>query len=121
MLRRLWQLIRGSEPTAPLNMQTGSPFYPPHPANVPGPFYVEGGCCLACGVPEDIAPDLFGWVEGDMHCYVKRQPETPKELDRMREAMCSSEVDCIRARSCSPEFLLDLARAGHAHLVDTPS
>ena len=114
MLRWLQLLIRGPF------VQTGHPSYPPHPANVPGQFYVEQNCCITCGVPEDIAPDLFGWVEGESHCYVKKQPETPAEFDQMREAMCSSEADCIRARFCNEAFLAELARVRHVHLVDTP-
>jgi hypothetical protein len=39
-----------------------------------------------CEVPFAEAPDLFGSVQdpkGYTHCYVKRQPETPDELDQM--------------------------------------
>ena len=32
----------------------------PHPANVPGDFYVEDGCCTMCLVPFTEAPELFG-------------------------------------------------------------
>jgi hypothetical protein len=28
-----------------------------------GDFYVEDGCCAACGVPQAVAPDLVGWRE----------------------------------------------------------
>ena len=27
--------------------------------NVAGDFYVEDGCCITCGVPTGIAPDIF--------------------------------------------------------------
>ena len=26
-------------------------------------FYVEEGCCMSCGVPQSIAPELVGWRE----------------------------------------------------------
>ena len=48
----------------------------PHPEHATGPFYVEDGCCTACGVPEAMAPKLFAW-DGNSHCFVKRQPVTP--------------------------------------------
>ena len=78
----------------------------PHPANVPGPFYVEDGCCLRCGVWEDIASDLLAWHGRGMtrHCYVARQPETDEEIGRMIEAMQVNEVDCIRVRGCSAKL-----------------
>ena len=65
-----------------------------HHLNVAGPFYVEDGCCTRCGVPDVTAPELFG--EADYTCFVKRQPETTDEVDRMVRAMITSEVGCIR-------------------------
>jgi hypothetical protein len=67
-------------------MRRGVADHIPHSANVPGDFYVEDGCCTMCEVPFAEAPDLFGSVQdprGYTHCYVKRQPETPDELDQM--------------------------------------
>jgi hypothetical protein len=71
----------------------------PHPANVPGDFYVEDGCCMTCEVPLRWAPDLFAWCfdsEGSPHCFVKKQPETSDEEDRMFEAVRHAEAGCIR-------------------------
>ncbi|MEP2735750.1 MAG: ferredoxin [Erythrobacter sp.] len=93
--------------------------YSPHPANVPGQFYVGDGCCTGCNVPEDIAPDLFEWVDSDSHCRVKKQPETQAEFDRMLDVMKSQEMFCIRARFCSPLFFERLKAAGEADQVDT--
>ena len=72
----------------------------PHPENVPGDFFVEDGCCLSCGVPTSIAPDLFGgleWPNGN-HCFVKKQPETPDERERMLLVIHYAEADCIHYR-----------------------
>lgn len=70
---------------------------PPSPSNeavrVEGDFYVEPDCCLLCGVPEDLAPEVF--QSGENHCFVKRQPCSRDEVDRTVRAMWSSEVDCI--------------------------
>ena len=74
-MRDLWEALLGSGvlPTASR--------LPPHPANVPGPFYVEDGCCISCGRLEDVAPDLLAWLEDEdvPHCYVQRQPETDED------------------------------------------
>src|SRR5215831_15022357 len=72
----------------------------PHPKNVPGPFYVEDGCCIACGIPEGVAPDLFTFEAS--HCYVKKQPCTGAEINRMFQAIWSAEVQCIRYRGNDP-------------------
>ncbi|MCZ4344269.1 ferredoxin [Sphingomonadaceae bacterium G21617-S1] len=83
-----------------------------------GDFYVEPGCCLLCGVPEDIAPEIF--ETGKNHCFVKRQPCLPDEIDRTLKAMWSSEVDCIRYRGHDAVLLERLARAGMADQADYP-
>jgi len=65
--------------------------------NAPGDFYVEDGMCIACEAPEHEAPDLMGHYSDDSvcyHCYFKRQPETPEELDRAIRAV---EVGCCGA------------------------
>ncbi len=91
----------------------------PHPQNVEGPFYVEDGCCIACGVPEAAAPGLFDWDSGK-HCYVCRQPASASEVDAMVEALVSSEADCIRYRGDDPAVLRRLAENGHSDLCDQP-
>jgi hypothetical protein len=99
---------------------------PPHPANVPGPFYVQDGCCLSCAVWMDVAPDLLAWhEEGDArgeysHCYVARQPETDAEFERMKQAMKVGEVDCIRVHACRPQWTERLREAGLGHHIDPP-
>jgi hypothetical protein len=96
--------------------------YPPHPANVPGPFYVQDGCCISCGVWEDVAPDLLAWLPNSKvpHCYVARQPETDAEFGRMMQAMQVGEVDCIRVHGCRPHWAERLRLAGLGHHIDPP-
>ena len=96
---------------------------PPHPANVPGAFYVEDGCCITCGVWEDIAPDLLAWTpDGDSnpHCFVARQPETDAEFGRMLQAMEVADLDCIRVRACRPDWASRLREAGLGDQIDPP-
>ena len=84
--------------------------------NVIGPFYVEDGCCTACGVPDSIAPELFGGSED--HCYVKRQPQTPDEVDAMVHVMVSQELGCIRYAGSEEMLLYRLAENGEGDQCD---
>ena len=93
---------------------------PPHPANVPGPFYVQDGCCISCAVWEDIAPDLLAWQGNYAHCYVARQPVTDDEFERMMTAMEVGEVDCIRVHGCRPQWAERLREAGLGRQIDPP-
>jgi hypothetical protein len=73
----------------------------PHAAHAPGDFYVEDGCCTMCSVPFAEARDLFGACqepEGYFHCDVKRQPDSPTELEQMLGAIRCAEFQCIRYR-----------------------
>lgn len=101
------------------NAQTLQKPGPPHPLNVPGSFYVENGCCLACGVWEDVAPDLLAWSPDEFpHCYVARQPETDAEFERMKLAMDVADLDCIRVRNCKPEWQERLRADGLGDQID---
>jgi hypothetical protein len=68
----------------------------PYPKYAPGDFYVEHNCCITCEAPYHEAPDLMAHDdEGDYpHCYFKRQPETPEEVER---AIMACYVSCVRA------------------------
>lgn len=69
----------------------------PHPMSAPGDFYVEDGQCLACGVPHVVAPDLVGWTdEKVLHCFWKKQPNTPAELERAIAVLDAQELGCHR-------------------------
>lgn len=64
--------------------------------NAKGPFYVEDGECLSCGLPESIAPDLIGYDSEQAHCYFKRQPGTSEELEQAIDAVASSDIGALR-------------------------
>jgi len=67
----------------------------PFPENVPGDFYVEDGCCTACGMPMTEAPELFASA-ADGHCFVRRQPATAHEMWQMVNALAVQDLGCIR-------------------------
>jgi hypothetical protein len=93
----------------------------PHPANVPGDFYVEDGCCTMCEVPFIEAPELFGAYDRPdryMHCYVKRQPQTAHELDHMCSAIQCAELKCIRYRGTDRLLQQRLVEAGDGDICD---
>ena len=74
------------------------------PKNISGDFYTTGekdkndqwsGCCLACGLPEDVAPSLFAPLDDENYdTYFVRQPKTP---DEVAQAIVASEVCCVEA------------------------
>ena len=93
----------------------------PHPANVPGDFYVEDGCCTMCEVPFAEAPGLFGVTQdpkGYPHCYVQRQPGSPAELDQMVSAIRCAELECIRYRGTDRRIQLRLVEVGQGAICD---
>jgi hypothetical protein len=71
-------------------------FRTPDPRNAPGKFYVLKDCCLLCGIPWEVAPELFGY--DDNGCWVKRQPATQSENEKMLKVIAFQELDCIRSR-----------------------
>jgi ferredoxin len=91
----------------------------PHALNVAGPFYVEDGCCTACGVPEAIAPELFAY-DSSTHCYVKRQPESVSELEAALRVVRTQELGCVRFRGNDEVVLRRLAEAGESAACDYP-
>jgi len=91
----------------------------PHPKNAPGPFYVIDGCCTACDVPVSEAPGLFAYDETN-HCFVKRQPSTPREFDRAFLVAWAAELECIRYRGDDPQMLRRFAELGQPDLCDIP-
>jgi hypothetical protein len=91
----------------------------PHPKNAPGPFYVVDGCCTACDVPFIESPGLFAYDSKD-HCFVKRQPATKEELNRMFRAVGAAEFQCIRYRGQDPDVLRRFGELGERFLCDAP-
>jgi hypothetical protein len=63
-----------------------------HPENAPGPFYVEDDLCIQCWAPEGVAPNLVG--TNGRHCFFKKQPESPEELE---QAILAVNVCCCGA------------------------
>ena len=98
--------------------------YERHFLNVPGPFYVEEGQCINCEAPLNLATDLFGFflappdVRGCNHCYVKKQPATPGEMDRMVQAMVHSCCGAVRYCGDDAAVLQKLTQAGYANRCD---
>src|SRR5215472_16214320 len=79
-----------------------APKFTPHPKSAPGDFYVVKGECLACGVPQVVAPDLVGWTGEEIpHCFWKKQPETEAEFER------AVGVPSIRGSRSSNSCLVD--------------
>jgi len=98
----------------------------PHPANIPGDFYVENGCCTMCEMPFAEAPGLFGRSDEESgfpggfvpHCYVSRQPQTRIELEQMVSAIRCAELSCIRYRGHDRVILRWLLELGETQICD---
>src|SRR3954471_7929069 len=95
--------------------------------NVIGDFYVVDGCCTMCGVPGVTAPELFGgfdasgnFLEGVEQCWVKKQPQSDKEVGAMIETMATQELDCIRYAGCNAEIASRLRAVGEGDKIDAP-
>lgn len=79
--------------------------FEPEPTSAPGDFYVENHCCVTCGVPQVVAPDLVGWVDGDAsHCYWKKQPTTADEMQRAFAIFDGQELSCHRYAGLDPDI-----------------
>jgi ferredoxin len=61
--------------------------------NVPGKFYVDDQC-IDCDMCRNLAPDFFA-MASEGGSFVKKQPETPEEIELCREAMDSCPVEAI--------------------------
>ena len=88
--------------------------------NVPGDFYVEDGCCVACTLPVSEAPNLIGEDEtnGGYHCYFKKQPTTPEEVNEAIFALEVSCVGCIRYGGDNSEIIEKIVASGSAAQID---
>ena len=63
------------------------------PENSPGPFYVDESC-IASDFCVATAPEHFKMDETG-HAYVYRQPVTPEEHQRCKEALTGCPVNAI--------------------------
>jgi hypothetical protein len=89
----------------------------PHPANVPGDFYVEKGCCLSCNMPFTVAPELFSSLE-DGHCFVSKQPTSVREVTAMTQAFQVQDVGCIRYKGTNRIIKIKLIAMGEGEQCD---
>lgn len=64
------------------------------PDNVQGKYYVDDQCiaCDACTVE---ASAFFAMNEEDGHAFVKKQPQTPEEIESCENALSCCPVDAI--------------------------
>ena len=92
--------------------------FPPYPTNSTGPFYVEKGCCISCQAPYHEAPDLMAHDEDGGHCFFRRQPETPEEVERAIRACCISCVSAVRYSGDDPEILRSFRELGRIDACD---
>lgn len=72
-----------------------------------------------CEVSFAEAPDLFGTAQDPYpHCYVKRQPDAPAELDQMVRTIRCAELRCIRYRGSDRLIQLRLIGDGEGLACD---
>lgn len=95
---------------------------PPYPKNAPGDFYVEDRCCTACEAPLPEAPDMVVQdLDGPYpHCYFRRQPKTPEDIEEAISALQVSCVEALRYAGTDPKILTRLRDLGLTHLCDQP-
>ena len=85
--------------------------FPRSPLNAPGPFYSTGEC-MACGAPEDEAPDLLADLRDDqLETYFIRQPSSPAEIERACRAAQVCCIDAIRYAGSDPDILRRLGNS----------
>jgi len=82
----------------------------PHPLNAAGDFYVESGSCIACGVPEHLAPELIRFSTrsedpNHPHCYFARQPSTSEETEHAIQAVAQACCAAVRYAGSDPVIL----------------
>ena len=84
-----------------------------YPENSKGDFYVENQVCITCGAPEYEAPDLIEHSKLEYgHCYFKKQPTTPAELNRAINAMAVSCISGVRYGGKDKTILKRLSELG---------
>ena len=62
--------------------------------NVPGKFYVDDQC-IDCDLCRETAPDHFTRNENGSYSFLSKQPTTPEEEARCKEAMEGCPVEAI--------------------------
>ena len=74
--------------------------------NAPGDFYVEDGCCTACDLPFEEAPEHFKYEETS--CYICKQPRTDEEVVKIISAMEVQDLDCIQYKGSDKAIIENL-------------
>jgi hypothetical protein len=91
------------------------------PENAPGDFYVEAGSCMLCGLPHSEAPELMNDSNEDFwECYFRRQPQTPEELNHAIDAICVSDLGCLRYGGTDQAIIRRLHERGCGDRCDHP-
>jgi ferredoxin len=65
-----------------------------YPENVPGKYYVDNQC-IDCDLCRETAPDNFKRNEDGGYSFVYKQPESPEEEARCKEAKEGCPVEAI--------------------------
>ncbi|MCS7337898.1 MAG: ferredoxin [Verrucomicrobiae bacterium] len=65
-----------------------------YPDNAPGKYYVDNQC-IDCDLCRETAPENFRRNEEGGYSYVYKQPTTPEEEAKCREAMEACPVEAI--------------------------
>lgn len=82
-----------------------------------GDFNVQNTCCMSCGVPQGIAPDVVGWTdENPAQCYWPKQPQTADELDRAIKIIHTQELGCHSYPGGDPAILQRLPAEDCDHI-----
>ena len=80
--------------------------------NPPGDWYTTGEC-MACGAPEDEAPDLLSPLsDSDLETYFARQPTTADEVARACRAAEVCCVSSVRYGGKDPAIIRRLGNTG---------
>lgn len=112
----------GYDPNAPVPASPAEKSSPdqPYPKNAPGPFFVINQECIICGAPHAVARDLMGWEDdetGHCHCYFKKQPETPTEIEQAINAIKASCCGAVVYSGDDAFVLRELRRSGCRHAI----
>jgi hypothetical protein len=83
-----------------------------HPLNADGDFFVENGLCTACDASPSEAPELIEYDE-NFHCYFKRQPVTPEEVEHAVRAIYVSCCEGVLYGGQDPVILRRLQTIAH--------
>ena len=95
-----------------------------YPENAGGPFYVQNDLCITCRAPESVARDLIGFYEdtsgsgASSHCYFKKQPKPPEEIDRAVKAVRANCCGCYRYAGADAEVKEKLREAACEDAID---